>query len=297
MRNIKIINDNWLFSKEAKAAPAVLPTDWEQKNLPYTWNEKDGQDGGNDYYRGKCFFAKSLSKADLPEGEEIYLQFDGVNSTAEVFWNGKSLIVHHGGYSTFRVKLADIKDENLLVVSADNTANNYVYPQMADFTFYGGIYRDVSVIGVPKKHFDLDYYGAPGISVTPTVKGDNAEVVAKAYCDGKVRFEILDAGKVIFTLSVLFFLTEIRKSMNSAHVSAAVTSKLTPKRASSSTVRNILFVVYHAIRTESVSVTLFFPSITRKTWSLSKRLVQTQSVLHTISTHRYSMISATNTVW
>ena len=63
MRNIKIINDNWLFSKEAKAAPAVLPTDWEQKNLPYTWNEKDGQDGGNDYYRGKCFFAKSLSKA------------------------------------------------------------------------------------------------------------------------------------------------------------------------------------------------------------------------------------------
>ena len=161
MRNIKIINDNWLFSKEAKAAPAALPTDWEQKNLPSTWNEKDGQDGGNDYYRGKCFFAKSISKADLPEGEEIYLQFDGVNSTAEIFWNGKSLMVHHGGYSTFRVKVEEIKDENLLVVSADNTPNDFVYPQMADFTFYGGIYRDVSVIGVPKKHFDLDYYGAP----------------------------------------------------------------------------------------------------------------------------------------
>ena len=202
MRNIKIINDNWLFSKEAKAAPVTLPTDWEQKNLPYTWNEKDGQDGGNDYYRGKCFFAKSISKADLPEGEEIYLQFDGVNSTAEIFWNGKSLTVHHGGYSTFRVKVEDIKDENLLVVSADNTANNFVYPQMADFTFYGGIYRDVSVIGVPKKHFDLDYYGAPGISVTPEVKGDKAEVEVKAYCKGKVRFEIIDNGKVILTAEV-----------------------------------------------------------------------------------------------
>ena len=199
MRNIKIINDNWLFSKEAKAAPAALPTDWEQKNLPYTWNEKDGQDGGNDYYRGKCFFAKSISKADLPEGEEIYLQFDGVNSTAEIFWNGKSLMVHHGGYSTFRVKVEEIKDENLLVVSADNTPNDFVYPQMADFTFYGGIYRDVSVIGVPKKHFDLDYYGAPGINATPKVKGDKAEVEAKAYCDGKVRFEIIDNGKVILT--------------------------------------------------------------------------------------------------
>ena len=199
MRNIKVINDNWLFSKEAKAVPANLPSDWEVKNLPYTWNEKDGQDGGNDYYRGTCFFAKSLLKADLPEGEVIYLQFDGVNSSSEVFFNGKSLVKHDGGYSTFRVKLEDIQEENLLVVSVDNSPNDYVYPQMADFTFYGGIYRDVSVIGVPENHFDLDYYGAPGIMVTPVVKGNDAQVTAKAFCKGKVRFEIIDAGKVILS--------------------------------------------------------------------------------------------------
>ncbi|MBE6811728.1 MAG: glycoside hydrolase family 2 protein [Ruminococcaceae bacterium] len=199
MRNIKIINDNWLFSKTAKAVPASVPTDWEQKNLPYTWNEKDGQDGGNDYYRGTCYFAKTLAKSDFPEGEVFYLQFDGVNSSSEVFFNGKSLIKHDGGYSTFRAKVEDIKDENLLVVKVDNSANDRVYPQMADFTFYGGIYRDVSIIAVSKKHFDLDYYGAPGMQVTPEIKGTDAIVKVKAFCDGKVRFDIIDNGEVILT--------------------------------------------------------------------------------------------------
>ncbi len=218
MRNIKLINDNWLFSKEAKAVPANLPSDWEVKNLPYTWNEKDGQDGGNDYYRGTCFFAKSLLKADLPEGEVIYLQFDGVNSSSEVFFNGKSLVKHDGGYSTFRVKLEDIQEENLLVVSVDNSPNDYVYPQMADFTFYGGIYRDVSVIGVPENHFDLDYYGAPGIMVTPVVKGNDAQVTAKAFCKGKVRFEIIDAGKVILSEEVEGENPEAVMTIENAHL-------------------------------------------------------------------------------
>ena len=199
MRNSKIINNDWLFSKTAAAAPAALPADWEHKNLPYTWNEKDGQDGGNNYYRGKCWFAKSLTAADFPAGEVFYLQFDGVNASAEVFWNGKSLVKHDGGYSTFRAKIDEIKNENLLVVSVDNSASDCVYPQMADFTFYGGIYRDVSIVAVGEKHFDLDYYGAPGLQVTPEIKGADAVVTAKAYCDGKVRFEIVDNGEVILT--------------------------------------------------------------------------------------------------
>lgn len=204
MRNIKIINDNWLFSKTAKSVPAALPTDWEPKNLPYTWNEKDGQDGGNDYYRGKCWFAKEVAKSDFPEGDDFYLQFDGVNASAEVFFNGKSLVKHDGGYSTFRAEVDadDIKDKNLLVVSVDNTANDRVYPQMADFTFYGGIYRDVSIIAVPEDHFDLDYYGGPGIMVTPVVKGDDAVVTVQAFCEGKVRFDVIDNGTVILSASV-----------------------------------------------------------------------------------------------
>ena len=200
MRNIKVINGGWLFSKAAKSAPKTLPTDWEGLDLPYTWNGKDGQDGGNDYYRGTCYFAKSLNADELPEGEVKYLQFDGVNSSCVVFWNGKEITKHDGGYSTFRVKLENINEENLLVVAVDNSANDRVYPQNADFTFYGGIYRDVSVISVPENHFDLDYYGAPGIMVTPEIKGNDAEIEIKTFFKNdncKVRYEIIADNEVI----------------------------------------------------------------------------------------------------
>ncbi len=197
MRTVKNINSGWLFSKNAKAAPITLPGDWEKIDLPYTWNGVDGQDGGNDYFRGKCFFARSLKACDLPDGDEIYIRFEGVNSSAEIFLNGKSICTHNGGYSAFTVKLEDLKEENTLAVSADNSPNDNVYPQQADFTFYGGIYRDVSLIGVPKNHFDLDFYGAPGVMVTPKLIGENAEIEMQAFADGKVRFEIYSDGKAI----------------------------------------------------------------------------------------------------
>lgn len=201
MRNIKMINAGWLFSKEAKAAPSSIPADWTAVDLPYTWNGKDGQDGGNDYYRGTCWFVKELKAADLPEGEERYFQFDGVNSSCEVFWNGKKICEHHGGYSTFRAKIKDIKEENILAVAVDNSVNDKVYPQNADFTFYGGIYRDVSIIGVPENHFDLDYYGSPSIMVTPEIKGSDAIVEIKTFIkdddDCSVKYEIIADGEVI----------------------------------------------------------------------------------------------------
>ena len=220
MRNIKIINDNWLFSKEAKAVPASIPIDWEVKNLPYTWNEKDGQDGGNDYYRGTCYFAKVLKKSDFPEGDDYYLQFDGVNSSSEVFFNGKSLVKHHGGYSTFRAEIDDddIKEENLLVVAVDNSPNDRVYPQMADFTFYGGIYRDVSIIAVPDDHFDLEYYGGPGIQVTPVMNGSNAVVTVQAFCEGNVRFEIIENGSVLLTAEACGENPEAEMTIENAHL-------------------------------------------------------------------------------
>ena len=200
MRNIKVINNDWLFSKSAKSAPATLPTDWEALNLPFTWNGKDGQDGGNDYYRGTCYFAKEIKADEMPEGPVKYLQFDGVNSSCEVFWNGKSITTHDGGYSTFRVQVKDVKDTNLLVVAVDNSANDRVYPQNADFTFYGGIYRDVSLLGVNENHFDLDYYGSPAIMVTPEIKGADAEIEIKTFFKNdkcKVRYEIIADGEVI----------------------------------------------------------------------------------------------------
>ena len=175
MRNIKNINENWVFVKENEKSTV---------NLPHTWNGIDGQDGGNDYYRGKCTYIKEIAKADMSQGEEVYLQLDGVNSSAFVYFNSKLVCTHHGGYSSFRVKLENIKDNNEIKIEADNSPNDFVYPQQADFTFYGGIYRDVTLIGVEKNHFDLDYYGAPGIQITPIVNGDKADVNVKTYITG-----------------------------------------------------------------------------------------------------------------
>lgn len=181
MRQIININKDWRFSKKPQSTPTALPTDWEPVNLPHTWNGTDGQDGGNDYYRGKCAYAKALTTDELGSAPVHYLQFDGVNSSAEIYWNGKQIAKHDGGYSTFRAKLPEILPENLLVVYADNSPNETVYPQVADFTFYGGIYRDVTVLAVEESHFDLDYYGAPGVQVVPTMQGNHATVAATAY--------------------------------------------------------------------------------------------------------------------
>ncbi len=202
MRIVKFINENWLFSMDEKQNVAVLPQEAEQLNLPHTWNGKDGQDGGNDYKRQKCYYFKEIAKTDLI-GEENHIEFDAVSSSAEVFWNGASLAIHHGGYSRFRVKIpADkIQEANLLTVCADNTPNEEVYPQTADFTFYGGIYRSVKIISVPSAHFDLEYYGAPGVMVTPNVKGNNADIEIQAFvknADGAtLTYKILDGGEVV----------------------------------------------------------------------------------------------------
>ena len=89
---------------------------------------------------------------------------------------------HDGGYSTWRVNITEeLLDENLIVVECDNAPNDRVYPQMADFTFYGGLYRNVNIIAVNNSHFDLDYYGGPGIKVTPAMEGPDAKVEVEVY--------------------------------------------------------------------------------------------------------------------
>ncbi|CZQ96546.1 glycoside hydrolase family 2 protein [Trichococcus ilyis] len=195
MRQIKLFNQNWFFTKENETTAV---------ELPHTWNHLDGQDGGNDYYRGVCRYRKTFDRGVLdPQAEDIYLEFRGVNSSARVIVNGKSAAVHHGGYSTFRVNITELlEDENELIVEVDNRKNDYVYPQKADFTFYGGIYRDVYLIAVPKSHFDLDSHGGPGIMVTPNLNEalDQATVRVEADVTGNadsVRFAIAGVAEEV----------------------------------------------------------------------------------------------------
>ena len=182
MRTVLNLNNAWLFTKNAQEIPAALPQDWEGVNLPHCWNAIDGQDGGNDYHRGTCHYAKTITKAELPQADRYYLEIRGANSSADVYLNGTHCAHHDGGYSTWRVDLTEgLQDENLLVIAVDNAANDRVYPQMADFTFYGGLYRDVNLICVNESHFDLDYFGGPGIAVTPVMEGNDAKTTVEVF--------------------------------------------------------------------------------------------------------------------
>ncbi len=196
MRNIVNFNAKWAFSKQADAVPETLPMNWNWVNLPHSWNAIDGQDGGNDYYRGTCYYAKSLDKLDLPEADQYYLEIRGANSSADVYVNGKHLAHHDGGYSTWRVNITEaLQRDNLFVIAVDNAANETVYPQTADFTFYGGLYRDVNIICVNESHFDLEFWGSEGLKVTPEIDGKNAKVGMEAFVANKkegqtIRFTI-----------------------------------------------------------------------------------------------------------
>ena len=199
MRTVVNFNAKWSFSKEATALPTAIDPKWNFVNLPHSWNAIDGQDGDNDYFRGTAYYAKAFNKMDLPEADRYYLELQGANSSADVYLNGKLLAHHDGGYSTWRVDMTDAMEAtNLLVVTVDNSANETVYPQMADFTFYGGLYRDVSIICVNNSHFCLDYYGGPGLKVTPEVCGKDAKVeietwVTNSKMGQKLRYTICAA--------------------------------------------------------------------------------------------------------
>ena len=191
MRYITNINSDWEFSLHSD-------DNWEKVTLPHTWNNLDGQDGGNDYYRGKCTYRKTILKKDLPLGEEHYLEINGANLSSVVYLNGEKLKSHDGGYSTYRVRLKDLRDENILEVTVDNSPSDRVYPQTADFTFYGGLYRDVRLISLPSSHFSLENLGTPGIKATPDVKGTlDVEVEVDGDYDS-ILYTLLDReGKVV----------------------------------------------------------------------------------------------------
>ncbi len=181
MRKILNWNADWSFYKGV-ADPSAATAEGESISLPHSWNAIDGQDGGNDYFRGSCLYKKTLKKSDLPENNEYYLEICGANSSADVYVNGNKLAHHDGGYSTWRVNLTSaLEEENEIAIVVDNAPNDSVYPQMADFTFYGGLYRNVNVICVPGTHFDLDYYGGKGLVITPVMDGKNANVEVEVF--------------------------------------------------------------------------------------------------------------------
>lgn len=183
MRKIQELNNHWICQVKGGSFPVTLP---------HTYNALDGQDGGNDYYQGKVVYTRHLTNPAREDGERVYLEFKGVNSSAVVLINGFPAAIHRGGYSTFYAHITPyLEAENLIKVEVDNSIDPSVYPQKADFTFYGGIYRDVNLIIVPSVHFAFPDDGSSGLWLDVSMEEKTACILYKTEVVG-------EAERVIF---------------------------------------------------------------------------------------------------
>ncbi|HCT92669.1 MAG TPA: beta-galactosidase [Lachnospiraceae bacterium] len=171
MRKIVNLNAGWKFIGRDVGSVDCYPVDWQDVTLPHTWNAVDGMDGNGSYDRGSYWYAREFAAPKQPlTGGRTYVEVLAAGQQATVYVNGEEAVYHEGGYSIFRADITDLlkeNEENLLVINCSNEYKDSVYPQSADFTFYGGLYRGVNLVSVPDTHFDLDYFGGPGLMVTP----------------------------------------------------------------------------------------------------------------------------------
>lgn len=176
MRTILSVNEGWSFTKRGETICV---------DLPHCWNAVDGQEKA-DYYRGECVYAK-----ELPETSGItFLEIGAANSVAAVSVNGRAVGVHKGGYSLFRFDLTPFLNAggpNTLRIAVDNSDFDDVYPSNADFTFYGGIYRDVKLItGLEECHFSLKE-GLCGVYAEASVQQNKGVLRIRPHLAGDTR--------------------------------------------------------------------------------------------------------------
>jgi beta-galactosidase len=159
-----ILNDSWMFCKTNQPDFYQMEfndTSWENILLPHTWNALDGQDGGNDYYRGIGCYRKHIVIPLNYKGKVIYLKFGAANSFATVYLNGQLVGSHTGGYSAFMFDITDkilFDQENIIAVQVDNSSSIICPPLSADFTFYGGLTRNVELVVANPVHINPNEY-------------------------------------------------------------------------------------------------------------------------------------------
>lgn len=197
------INNAWQFAKGERIDNAS----WKNVSLPHTWNVSDVMDDEPGYYRGVGYYKKEINITKAFTGKELSFYFEGANQITEVFINGKKAGQHTGGYTGFSIPATKFLKEgtNELMVKVDNSHNENIPPLTADFTFYGGVYRDVYLVAANKIHFTTQDNGSCGVYITtPKVSGNEASVSIKSIISNKtgsaskinIITSIIDAKKI-----------------------------------------------------------------------------------------------------
>ena len=187
MRKETILTHNWYFTKSPqKEIPAYADKTWKKITLPHTWNGADGQDGGADYHRGAAYYLRELNIYDIHAERDYIIVFGSASYDATVYLNGTEVTRHQGGYSAFSADLTPFlrSGKNTLVVKVTNEPTENIYPQMADFTFYGGLHRPAKLIEFPKTHFDLGKQCTSGLRVWSNIR-ENGDTTL--YMKSKIK--------------------------------------------------------------------------------------------------------------
>lgn len=172
-REMKTINDNWEFRKS-------IDESWESVNLPHTFNIDAYQQ--RNYYQGKGFYRRTLVLPEIVAERRYYMKVDAASKAANIRVNGKEVGSHVGGYTACIVDITEyIRKENLIEITVDNGRKD-ITPISADFTFWGGIYRDVWLISTPKQHFNMSNMGSDGIFISTPVVNEKRGVL-KVKCE------------------------------------------------------------------------------------------------------------------
>ncbi len=205
------LTNGWKFALQPAgsgfAEPAFDDSHWASITLPHTWNAFDGQDGGHNYVRGDGWYRTTFATDQAWAGRRVFIQFDGANRVTEIWLNGRRVGDHRGGFARFRFDLTDLlqsSETNVLAVRVNNETNGLI-PLSADFTFFGGLYRPVSLVVVDPVHIALGDFGSPGVYLTPRVlSADRAEVTVRTLLEsssaaGKYRLRVVvrNAGDVV----------------------------------------------------------------------------------------------------
>lgn len=200
------INDGWKFAPFAGDASAndFNTSNWTDVSIPHTWNAKDSDDETPGFFRGKGWYRRWVNVEQLISGQRTYLHFEGANQETNVYVNGRLVGNHKGGYSAFTFDVTDYirPGRNAVAVCVDNTHNPDIAPLEADFTFFGGIYRDVYLIYTAPTQISTTHHASSGVYLT-TPKISDAQAVVnvqtflsnalKAKRTVTIETEILDA--------------------------------------------------------------------------------------------------------
>jgi beta-galactosidase len=185
---------------------------WQSIHLPHTWNAYDCMDETPGYWRGIGWYRKHFTLDGNLASKRLFLEFEGANSVAEIWLNGHRIGEHKGGYTSFEFDVTGKAwfggRENVLTVKVDNLFRSSLPPTVkTDYTFYGGIYRDVWLRFSEPVYVSEIAWETPEVSETAADLRVRSQVINRSSrdVDLSLAYELLDPqGQSVKTLSSSF---------------------------------------------------------------------------------------------